>query len=194
MTQYSVPEQPAQPEKDPAVYGTLSPYLFGFIENLPDSAGVPIAVWLKSPSDEELEATLAKKPGVEEFLETPHVGDGVLNGRAGKRDAAGNAKRANRPRHLGVGVLDGLRLVENDARPFDLGELVVVADEERVARNHDVCFGRRLLEAAPYMAHVPLVDIDSQRRREPRKLVPPVRKQRQRRNNKSSPHLTPDPN
>ena len=86
---------------------------------------------------------------------------------------------------MGVGVLYRLRLVNDDSTPFHLRELAVVADDERIARHHDIGFRSRLLEAASDMAHVSLVDIDAQGRRELRKLVPPVRKQRKRRNDKN---------
>ena len=93
-----------------------------------------------------------------------------------------------------VRVLYRLSFVKDDSIPFHLCKLAVVAHDKRVTRHHYIGFCRRLLEATPDMAHVSLMDIDAQRRRKLRKLMPPVRQQCQRSNNKNSPHLTPDPN
>ena len=51
------------------------------------------------------------------------------------------AQPIRRARDLAVGVLDRLRLVEDDGVPRDLGELVDVVAQDRIAREHDVGVG-----------------------------------------------------
>ena len=56
----------------------------------------------------------AEQAGVHEVEERPQVGEAVLDGRAGEGDPRPAGELLGRPRLAGAGVLDGLRLVEDD--------------------------------------------------------------------------------
>src|SRR5581483_2739071 len=64
----------------------------------------------------------AEKAGVEELPDRPQVADVVLDRGAGQGDAVVGPEGASGPGLFRLGVLDVLRLVEDDARPGDLLE------------------------------------------------------------------------
>ena len=67
-------------------------------------------------------ARRAEQSRVQEVEERPEIDEPVLDGRARQRDPASRAERLDGAGLLGAGVLDGLRLVENDQRPLGLGQ------------------------------------------------------------------------
>ena len=64
---------------------------------------------------------MPSRPGVGELQDRPQVGEPVLHRRAGDRDPVARRQRADRGGLLGGGVLDRLRLVDDDPAPVDLG-------------------------------------------------------------------------
>ena len=60
----------ATPTSDPEVLKKLSSYLIEYMADKQDGEGIPIAVWLKSPSDAEMEAMIpVEYPGLDATLE-----------------------------------------------------------------------------------------------------------------------------
>jgi hypothetical protein len=73
--------------------------------------------------------------------EAPQLLQAVLDGRAAQRDAEAAAQVVGRARDLAVGVLDGLRLVEDDRDQALLREELGVEAEQRVRGEGDVRAG-----------------------------------------------------
>ncbi len=69
----------------------------------------------------------------------PQLAEIVLHGRAGDHKYEGRAERAGCPVPERCGVLDLLRLVEDQSRPGEFAILLRLSAEERVAGDDDVC-------------------------------------------------------
>ena len=80
----------------------------------------------------------AEQARMKELHHRPQVADVVLDRGAGKRDAIAAFERARRARLLALGILDILRLVQNDPRPRELGQRREVAMQQAVAGDHEV--------------------------------------------------------
>ena len=118
----------------------------------------------------------AEEAGIEEFLQRPEVGRAVLERRARERDLHGDLQRAGGAGGARVGVLDRLRLVEDERGERRVREVAKVAHEERVARHHHVRPPARHEERPARRARAALVEQHLQARRERAQLAHPVRR------------------
>ena len=80
-----------------------------------------------------------------------------------------------------AGVLDLLRLVEDDATPVDPAQCLAIAGDERVRREDEVDVARRRSRARsrPSLSRA-VVDVNAEAGREPRRFPLPVADQRHR--------------
>ena len=80
----------------------------------------------------------AEQAGADEVEDRPDLGEAILDRRAGEREAALGLEALGGARRGAERVLDVLRLVEDRVAEIELGEELLVATEQRVARDHDV--------------------------------------------------------
>ena len=120
----------------------------------------------------------AEEAGAHEVEDRPDLGEAVLDRRAGQREAAIGLEALRRARRRAERVLDVLRLVEDRVAEIELREDLLVAAEERVARDDDVGV-LELVGALLAIAAVP--DDVLERRRELVELALPVRDDARRR-------------
>ena len=79
-----------------------------------------------------------KQAGIQEFEQAPQVVEAVLDRRAAQRDPVLSAQHARGLRAGGVGVLDGLRFVENHVVEVHVGERHGIAAQGAVRDEHQV--------------------------------------------------------
>ncbi len=116
----------------------------------------------------------AEQARVDDVHDRPELAEPVLDRGAGHRQLPARGESAQRLGALGRGVLDVLRLVEQDAVPGDPRERVGVAGGDVVGGDDDVAVRgdhRERLSRQP--AHT-VVEVDAQRRREPLDLGAPL--------------------
>ncbi len=130
----------------------------------------------------------AQQARLQEVEERPEVAEPVLDGRAGQRHANACSHGLRRARLPGAGVLDGLRLVEDDEPPFALAEPrgashgtvrrddgVDLLEGYRLGRDLTVCDGVGATFPAFGLARRrPVRHVNAQARREARGLRRPV--------------------
>ncbi len=116
----------------------------------------------------------AEEAGVEELHDRPQVADVVFDRGAGEGDAVVARQRACGLRLLRFGVLDVLRLVEDDAGPVYFLENVEVAVEQGVAGEDESVLLRLLLERGAFLALTAVVNQDRQIGREALRFLVPV--------------------
>ena len=123
----------------------------------------------------------AEQAGVGELHQRPQVGQPVLHRGTGDRDPVPGRQRPDGARLPGGGVLDGLRLVDDQPVPVDLGQRVGVAGGDRVRGEHQVATRPRpRRNASPAGAFGAVVHVDPQVGRERGGLPLPVADQRHR--------------
>ena len=118
---------------------------------------------------------------VAEVEDGAHLREAVLHRGAGQRDAVAPGQGAHGPRRPGGGVLDGLRLVEDDAVPGDLPQLVEVAADDAVAGDHEIRLRHARRQLLAMQAVGAVLDDDAQPRNEAGGLLRPVAHHRGRR-------------
>ncbi len=86
----------------------------------------------------------AQQAGVGPVQDRPEIAEAVLDRRAGERQAGAGLQATQLLGGLRRGILDGLGLVDDDLAPFELAELVHVAQRRAVGGDHQigVCDGR----------------------------------------------------
>ncbi|MDP9033873.1 MAG: hypothetical protein M3O50_03640 [Myxococcota bacterium] len=130
---------------------------------------------LRVRGDRTLEAGLerprrAQDAGVDERRERPELGESILHRRPGQREAHRRVEPTRCPRRLAVGVLDVLRLVEDDAAETNARQRDEVAPEQGIRGDDDVA----LLDRA-HVARSAVQQRHAQIWREALRLTHPVR-------------------
>ena len=98
-----------------------------------------LGVALDVPAEPLLELVVAvKQCGHDEVQQTPELGHGVLNGRAGQQQPAPALELQQHLPALAGGRLDSLGLVQHEVHPGLAGEVLVVGDHDLVAGHHDM--------------------------------------------------------
>src|SRR5690606_22014586 len=106
-----------------------------------DEAGSPldVAVPLDGPRVARAEVLRrAQEAGADDVKEAVELAEVVLERGAGERDACVGVDALRGPRAAGPGVLDRLRLVEDEGGELDAPEHLDVAGEDVVAGHDDV--------------------------------------------------------
>ena len=116
----------------------------------------------------------ADETGVGEVEDRPQVAEAVLDGGAGEREPGAGGDPPQLLGRLAGRVLDGLRLVEDDAGPGPLGQRVDVAHRGAVGGDDDVGAGHLRLQLVGRRPGRAVVDDDPQLGREARRLRGPV--------------------
>ena len=106
----------------------------------------------------------AEQAGVDDVHDRPELVEPVLDRRARHRERAARVEPAQRPRPLGGGVLDVLRLVEQQPVPADQRERLDVAGGDVVRGDHDIARAGDLHELGAGQALAAVVQVDAQRR------------------------------
>ena len=79
-----------------------------------------------------------KQARIRPIHDRPQVAEAVLDRGAGERQPSASLETAELLGDLGGGVLDRLRLVDDDLAPLKLAELVHIADRRAIGRDHEV--------------------------------------------------------
>ncbi len=104
----------------------------------------------------------------------PELAEAVLDRCAGECQLLGGGDSAHRLGRFGVGVLDGLGLVEHQCRPGDPPEFLGVASHQTVRRDHEVVLGHGGFERGTAESIVPVMHEHPHERCEPRRFGLPV--------------------
>ncbi len=122
-------------------------FLFAAQDEWPDAAGeqvaAPVVVLLfdrRPPVPGELPAA-AEKTGQQEVELAPQLAEMILQRRTGQAQAVPGINLAHRFGAAALGVLDSLRLVEDEEVVAVPHQFVGVAPEQRIGSKHDVVFG-----------------------------------------------------
>ena len=117
---------------------------------------------------------VAEKAGVQEVHDGPQLTDVVLDRRARERDpVVGRSERAARDWRVS-GILDVLRLVENDSGPRDLFQLIDIAMQERIAGDDERVARGLLDEFLAACARQSMMDEHRKLGSKTRRFLPPV--------------------
>ncbi|MDQ0648340.1 hypothetical protein QFZ53_002536 [Microbacterium natoriense] len=130
-----------------------------------------------------------EQSGGGELQERPQLGEAVLHRRAGDGIGHVGAERGDRPMQLRLRVLDELRLVEDEPRPLDRSELLLVETRHGVRAHHDVGRCRGIRESPGPLATGALDEHDPQAGREPGRFRAPSAEHRGRRQHEERPLL-----
>ena len=126
-------------------------------------------------------ARRAQHAGVQEFDQRPQLAQMVFDWRAGERETMVPAQQPRRLRRFGVGVLDGLRLVEDDVVRLDLAQEDGVLAEHAVGRDQEIDAGEAASQRGRARGALGAdVGEDAQLRCEAGRLLLPVPDQRLR--------------
>ncbi len=115
---------------------------------------------------------VAEVAGLDEIHDAPQIEQPVFQRRAGERDFVLALQLLHRLRDLRAGILDELRLVENDGAEGELVKLLQVAAEQRVVGDDDVVLRNLLAQIVPRRAAFQHEHLHAGR--EALRLAPPV--------------------